>query len=181
MSAAQHPKTEDTRNTSIKPREGISLTRTHWRTAVRRAKKSCHAEQRDYRIDAWRRAIVSRLKNLNNRNPNERGTVTVDHIEDLLEASGYRCRWTGIELSPFKDEPNALALDHIHPISRGGKHCLENVQVVSAVFNRMKHTLTMEELVWLCRRIVKEADNVGLAGEVAGFSDERGSTGCEGT
>jgi CRISPR/Cas system Type II protein with McrA/HNH and RuvC-like nuclease domain len=45
-------------------------------------------------------------------------------------------------------------LDHILPVSRGGKHSIENAQVLHKEVNRAKGTLTNEEFIQLCHEVV---------------------------
>jgi len=60
---------------------------------------------------------------------------------------------TGLELGP--EDAN---LDHIVPITAGGKHIMGNVQIVHKVINQMKSTLPKHEFIEWCRRIVVHAE-----------------------
>jgi 5-methylcytosine-specific restriction endonuclease McrA len=71
----------------------------------------------------------------------------------LLEQQRFRCAMTGRALTP----PDA-ALDHKEPISRGGRHCMENVQVLHEQVNRAKGTMSNSEFLALCREVVEWAD-----------------------
>ena len=84
----------------------------------------------------------------------EPSTVDVRNILRLIQNQNYRCALTGRRL-----EPQTAALDHIIPVSRGGEHVMENVQVLQKQVNRVKHTLTNEEFIALCREVVAHADS----------------------
>jgi hypothetical protein len=86
---------------------------------------------------------------------NAKGTVTVHGILHVIEQQDYRCALTGMLL-----EPEDAALDHKTPISRGGKHTLDNIQVLNRDVNRAKSTLNNDEFIALCRQVVAWADRV---------------------
>jgi len=54
--------------------------------------------------------------------------------------------------------PQTAALDHIVPIRCGGKHVIENAQVLHKDVNRAKGSLTKEQFVALCREVVTWID-----------------------
>ena len=66
----------------------------------------------------------------------------------LLEAQGYRCALTGLELTPENS-----SLDHKTPLSSGGKHVMSNVQLIVPDINTMKGTLSNDRFVELCRLV----------------------------
>lgn len=72
-------------------------------------------------------------------------------IYQQLESQGYRCRLTGRELTP----ENA-SLDHINPLSAGGSHQAENIQVILREVNAAKGTLSHSDFLRLCRDVVRE-------------------------
>lgn len=82
------------------------------------------------------------------RNPAS-GNVTIQGILAALERQQFRCALTGRLLTP-----DDAVLDHILPISRGGQHTPENVQILHRDVNRAKSTLTNDEFVGLCREIL---------------------------
>lgn len=71
----------------------------------------------------------------------------------LLKRQKYRCALTGEKLAP-----DTASLDHIIPVSRGGKSYLGNAQVLDATVNRAKHTMTNDEFIAMCRQVVRHAD-----------------------
>lgn len=81
------------------------------------------------------------------------GNVTNEGIARLLEVQAYRCALTGRPL-----QPEDASLDHIVPVSRGGPHRMENVQVLHTAVNRAKAALTTAEFISLCREVVTWAD-----------------------
>ena len=83
--------------------------------------------------------------------------VSTTNVLRLLEQQEYRCALTGRNLTP-----QTAALDHIVPIRCGGKHVIENAQVLHKDVNRAKGSLTKEQFVALCREVVTWMD--GQAG-----------------
>lgn len=79
--------------------------------------------------------------------------VTKKSIRKLYDDQLGLCALTGDTLTP----ENA-SLDHVMPISRGGTHTIDNAQMVIHEVNRMKGSLTNDELIELCRKIVFHAD-----------------------
>lgn len=88
------------------------------------------------------------------RNPAS-GNVTIQGILAALERQQFRCALTGRRLTP--DE---ASLDHIIPISRGGQHTPENIQILHRDVNRAKSTLTNDEFVGLCRDILAHTNPI---------------------
>lgn len=74
-------------------------------------------------------------------------------LRNLIDRQQYRCALTGMEL-----EPDIADADHIIPVSRGGDHSIENVQVVHRDVNQAKGTMTNDEFIQLCRKVVTWAD-----------------------
>jgi len=79
--------------------------------------------------------------------------VTTTNVLRLLQRQEYRCAMTGRDLTP-----QTAALDHIVPIRCGGKHVIENAQVLHKDVNRAKGSLTKEQFVALCREVVTWID-----------------------
>jgi 5-methylcytosine-specific restriction endonuclease McrA len=75
--------------------------------------------------------------------------ITAQRLLNLLRLQDFRCALTGIPLSP-----DTAALDHIVPISRGGKHAMENVQVILANVNQAKGTMSQDEFLEMCRAVI---------------------------
>lgn len=80
-------------------------------------------------------------------------SITTKAVLALLMRQQYRCALTGDELTP-----NNSSLDHIMPISRGGRHHVDNAQALLRDVNRAKGTMTNEEFVALCRKVVACVD-----------------------
>lgn len=70
-------------------------------------------------------------------------------VMELFEAQGKTCPYTGRKLVPGVN----ANLDHKMPVSRGGKHELDNLQWVDSQINRMKTDMTHEEFLNTCRSI----------------------------
>lgn len=90
------------------------------------------------------------------------GTVTTQGILHVIEKQSERCALTGRHLVP-----EDATLDHNLPTSRGGKHTLDNIQILHRDVNRAKSTLTNDEFIALCREVVAWADRKYTTTEVA--------------
>lgn len=78
---------------------------------------------------------------------------TLDEVMALYEAQGGRCAVTGIAMTHQSDSPQTnISMDQITP---GGGYTKDNVRLVCAAVNFMKHRMTDEELVWWCKEIVR--------------------------
>lgn len=76
---------------------------------------------------------------------------------NLAEAAEEKCALTGLPITPETAE-----VDHIIPVQKGGKHVLENLQVVHKTLNRMKSNLTQQEFDNICvLRVAMIADKAG--------------------
>jgi hypothetical protein len=67
---------------------------------------------------------------------------------DKFKAQGFRCHFTGETL-----ERENASLDHLQPISKGGQHNSENIQLVHIAINRMKGRMTAEEFIDWCVKV----------------------------
>jgi hypothetical protein len=67
---------------------------------------------------------------------------------DKFQMQGFRCYFTGETL----DRENAT-LDHLRPISKGGGHTNENIELTHAAINRMKGRMTAEEFIDWCVKV----------------------------
>jgi hypothetical protein len=90
--------------------------------------------------------------------------IKVPEIMALLERQNFRCALTGQHLNPSN-----ASLDHVIPVSRGGAHTIENMQVVLTSANHAKGTMTQDEFIQLCREVVAGADR-SQEGEANGRS-----------
>ena len=75
--------------------------------------------------------------------------VTTSGIMEILRRQDFKCALTARSLTP-----QSASLDHIVPISRGGKHELANLQILDSAVNRAKGTMTDEEFVSLCQEVI---------------------------
>lgn len=87
-------------------------------------------------------------ENANGQKPTSR------KVKARLEQTGYRCELSGVKLSP-----ETVTLDHMVPLSKGGKHAMNNLQVVHEVVNTMKGTMRTEEFIEWCRLIADHNTN----------------------
>lgn len=68
---------------------------------------------------------------------------------ELVELQSKRCALSGVELTP-----ETASIDHKQPISRGGLHVIENIQVIHQSINAAKGNMTNDEFVAMCARVV---------------------------
>lgn len=88
--------------------------------------------------------------------------LTSKDVRDLVERQQYRCAMTGRQLTP-----DVAFVDHVFPVSRGGAHSIENLQVVHADVNEAKGTMTPAEFITMCRDVVAWVDGHGYSAGVA--------------
>lgn len=74
--------------------------------------------------------------------------VSARRLMDKFKDQGFICFFSGQKL-----EREESSLDHVQPISKGGKHEEQNIELVHAVINRMKGSLTAEEFVEWCVKV----------------------------
>jgi predicted transcriptional regulator len=101
------------------------------------------------------RKRINKFSRPSNKNPHSETQYESFTVNDFLEKFSYnpKCYITGkeIDLTDF----SSYHLDHIIPLSRGGDCSLENCGVTSPIANQLKHTLLVDELVDLCKLVVK--------------------------
>ena len=73
-------------------------------------------------------------------------------MKHLVECQGYQCALSGIDLTPESAE-----LDHIVPLTNGGDHVMQNIQIVDVRINRMKGTMSNDEFIDLCVKVAEFA------------------------
>ncbi|TWT44989.1 hypothetical protein RAS1_14090 [Phycisphaerae bacterium RAS1] len=100
-------------------------------------------------LECERHAPPSRLEL-----PGRHRAICTRDLLDLLHAHRYRCALSGRVL-----EPANAAMDHVLPVSRGGRHSIENIQLLEKAVNRAKGTMTNEEFIAMCREVVVWMDS----------------------
>ncbi len=89
----------------------------------------------------------------NATSPIDKAKIPTRKLLELIESQGYLCALSGRPL-----EPATAGVDHVVPVSRGGSHDIENVQVIHRDVNQAKSTMTNEEFIAMCREVVAWAD-----------------------
>lgn len=84
------------------------------------------------------------------RREKKAGRVTRKQLMDLLQEQNYRCALTGVELTP-----ETASVDHKIPLQQGGNHSIANLHIVEHRINWAKGTMTVEEFLEMCRRVVE--------------------------
>jgi len=85
----------------------------------------------------------------------ESKAITVKQLADLVRKQGYRCAYTGFDLTPEE-----ASLGHIVPLARNGPHTIGNLAVVRCEVNLAKGSLTYDEFLAMCRAVVDHADRL---------------------
>lgn len=99
----------------------------------RASRKNSANKRRETKI---RSADGSLPMNINN------STIHTPTLIDLLAQQDKRCVYCGIELTMHSSH-----LDHIHPLSRGGTHTIDNVQFLCPTCNLQKGNLLESEFI----------------------------------
>lgn len=74
---------------------------------------------------------------------------------DVIEKFGVdtKCYLSGEPINLINDKN--YSLDHIVPIVSGGENSLDNLGILDKRVNCMKHTLSIDEFIGLCEKILK--------------------------
>lgn len=76
-------------------------------------------------------------------------------LEDVLKKidGNHTCYLTGEKID-INNSPS-FAFDHIIPSSKGGSNTLDNLGLTSCIANTMKNNLTVDELLYYCKKILE--------------------------
>ena len=74
--------------------------------------------------------------------------VSPRKLMEKFKTQQYRCFFTGIEL-----QREDASIDHVQPISKGGKHEESNLELVHSAINRMKGSMTADEFIAWCVKV----------------------------
>lgn len=114
--------------------------------------------QSDKKGNKNRKNIVESLRKFQKRDNSVKGKVDKDinstfTWKDILEKFGENtiCYLSGERINLFENNYN---LDHVLPVSRGGENTLNNLGILHEEVNSMKHSLTPEELIQWCVKIL---------------------------
>lgn len=88
------------------------------------------------------------------KNANKGTSITIEGMRAILIRQQYRCALSGVVLSP-----DCASLDHITPLSKGGTHTLDNVQIVHPVVNALKGEMASIELIRWARLIASQVND----------------------
>lgn len=84
--------------------------------------------------------------------------ITIPFLLRLLEKQSHQCAITGRTLTP-----DNCVLDHIVPLSDGGRNVRSNVQLVTQEANAAKGQMSMDAFVSLCHDVVSHHNTVCYA------------------
>jgi 5-methylcytosine-specific restriction endonuclease McrA len=74
---------------------------------------------------------------------------TASKLKAMIEKQDYKCALSGVDLTP-----ETASVDHITPISQGGLHVMGNIQILHTQVNSAKHSMTQNEFIQMCKRVV---------------------------
>src|SRR5512139_3106289 len=95
-------------------------------------------------------AVQAKVTDARQRNPE--GCVSADFMYDLYHKQSGICAVSGLQMSTTKGDLGILSIDQKQP---GLGYTEDNVQWVRWDVNRAKGELTMQQLVDMCRAIVR--------------------------
>jgi transposase len=103
------------------------------------------------------RKIKNKVRDFQRRNgsklkPNQEFNFS---YEDFLKKIGDdpKCYISGEKIN--LSESNSYSIDHIIPVSKGGKNTIENAGLVSSLINQMKFNITYDVLIEKCIQILE--------------------------
>ena len=120
---------------------------------AREYRKTYVPQGRKIRLDVDRvlySAVQAKVTDARQRNP--KGVVSTDFMYDLYHKQSGRCDVSGLPMSVTKGDSGILSIDQKVP---GNGYSEGNVQWVRWDVNRAKGDLTMQQLVELCKAIVR--------------------------
>jgi len=111
--------------------------------------------------EAFLRVLTTQLKS-SRRKEGIKFTLTIDQAIEIWETQGGRCALSGVLLTYQRDGKDGDgkkkefngSIDRINP---GGPYTRENVQLVAARVNTMKHTLGEDMFMWWVENIHEHA------------------------
>lgn len=128
------------------------LDQFHFNPATGRYRNRCkdHEAAKLPSLRTPRMYLYNKLETIKRRKPVD---VTLDELDTLYNEQGGRCAVTGIAMTHQGDSPQTnISVDQIAP---GEGYTKDNIRLVCAAVNFMKHRMTDEELVWWCKEIVR--------------------------
>ena len=76
---------------------------------------------------------------------NIESTLTPEEWKEICESCGFICILCGEKLTTISNKVNTLTLEHILPLTRGGKNTADNVAPACFVCNSAKRDMTFAE------------------------------------
>lgn len=144
-----------TRHRKNKTTEELDKLRTQDKAQSRKYKDKRNAYSRQYYKDnlererakykEWSQTPFGKLcgvKNAANRRARMKeagGSFTAEDIKDLYATQGGRCYYCSVEIE------EGYHIEHMTPLSRGGRNDVSNICLACAPCNFKKHTKTAEE------------------------------------
>lgn len=127
-----------------------NTSRPDWKTAHNYMRQQLHDTVRRRELCKWKRWSNNTAKNTNRRLYQMGQKIKAMDLKNLIEAQGYRCALTGVEL-----EPSTASADHIQPVSDGGRNDIENIQILHHKVNAAKGTMPNDEFIKMCKNVVE--------------------------
>lgn len=102
--------------------------------------------------------VIVKNSNLNNRvnSANARAVdkINVDDINFIIKKYLNKCSYCNTDL-----RKKQWHLDHIHPLSKGGKNKIDNLTLACKTCNLMKNSMIKKDFIEKCISIVKNEQN----------------------
>jgi 5-methylcytosine-specific restriction endonuclease McrA len=108
------------------------------------ANPRAYQKNREYRLNHTLRNLVHR-HNSRAKRLGIKGKITEEQFRALCEARRWRCAYCFGRVVEEQNKPNTVGFDHIIPLSRGGKHRIDNVLPVCYYCNHEKGDRTPKE------------------------------------
>jgi len=141
-----------------------NLTNTHRDCKDRRCKSCKHDAYERRRASTrgqkdLRRILVERIAAAKDRVKKSgfEMKITLEDLQDLWDLQDGKCAISGIQMTYIFNNgrtPTNVSLDRINPLEGYTK---ENIQLVCMATNQMKSDLSMDELLYFCEQISKNA------------------------
>jgi len=107
---------------------------------------------RNYMKEYRKSRLLRDLAIQSNKRNKGKGRITAHDLFRIAHAQRLICPLTGEKLTTEN-----ISVDHILPCSKGGMNVPSNIRLTTRDINWFRRTMTDEELVVLCKRVVNHA------------------------
>lgn len=86
----------------------------------------------------------------------DRASITLEDLKELWDIQERRCALSGVPMTYIHGSGRVMTNISLDRKVPGGPYVKENVQLVCYITNVMKHSLSSEQLLWWCTKIVEK-------------------------